>query len=257
MNTTRRDTDIAASLESPQRSSASSRLRRGGRYAVWVVCWLGWSLPLLAQSFGDWRPVQALGLQGGTATASAERPTRESDCVNPASRISLNDLFGVPEQFVLPALICRDPLTAGEHWRAIWSYFGADAASAVYPQGYVPLYANPVDDILAKLTIAVIVDGGTSQQKTYTFFPTDTDTFRTDVRIHDLNPAFPDIPSFFIIPRMAPLSPGHHTYQLLWVQSARHCDGTSTDEGRSCLPAGAYPSSVRRFDVTIPQPGVD
>ena len=94
---------------------------------------------------------------------------------------------------------------------------------AVYPQGYVPLHANPVDDVLAKTTIKVVIDGGTRRQKTYTFSPTDEDAFRTDVRIHDVNPAFPDIPSFFIIPRMAPLSPGHHTYEFIWVLSAPHC----------------------------------
>ncbi|HET7712835.1 MAG TPA: hypothetical protein VFL80_12955, partial [Thermoanaerobaculia bacterium] len=186
------------------------------------------------------------------ATASAQQPTRDNNCVHPVSRISLNELFGVPEQFVHPALICENRLTAGEHWRGLWSYFGADASDAVYPPDYVPLHANPIDDILAKVTIEVVIDGGTSHQKTYTFFPTDADTFRTDVRVHDLNPAFPDIPSFFIIPRLAPLSPGHHTYQMIWVQSAPHCDGVSTDAEISCLPAGAFPSAVRPVDVAIP-----
>lgn len=55
-----------------------------------------------------------------------------------------------------------------------------------------------------------------------------------------INPAFPDIPSFFIIPRMAPLSPGHHAYELIWVLSAPHCDGLSADEDVSCLPAGGF-----------------
>jgi hypothetical protein len=134
------------------------------------------------------------------------------------------------------------------------NYFGADASDAVYPQGYVPLHANPVDDILAKVTIKVVIDGGTSRQKTYTFSPTDEDTFRTDVRIHELNPAFPDIPSFFIMPRMAPLSPGHHTYEFIWVQSAPHCDGISADFDVSCLPAGEFPLGLRPADVSIPEP---
>jgi hypothetical protein len=183
--------------------------------------------------------------------ASAAPPTRDNNCVHPSSGISLNELFGVPEQFVGP--ICGGP-TAGEHWRPVLSYFGADASDAVYPPGYVPLYPNPVDDILAKLTIKVVIDGGTSQQKTYTFSPTDEDAFRTDVRIHDLNPAFPDIPSFFIIPRMAPLSPGHHTHELIWVLSAPHCDGLSADEDVSCLPAGEFSAFVRPADGSIPEP---
>jgi hypothetical protein len=183
--------------------------------------------------------------------ASAALPTRDNNCVHPSSGISLNELFSVPEQFVGP--ICTG-LTAGEHWRAIMSYFGAEASDAIYPQGYVPLYANPVDDILAKVTVKVVIDGGTSQHKTYTFTPPDEDTFRTDVRIHDLNPAFPDLPSFFIMPRMAPLSAGHHTYQFIWVQSAAHCDGVSTDPEVSCLPAGEFPGPLRSADVSIPEP---
>jgi hypothetical protein len=226
---------------------------------------------MLAQSFGQWGAAKDLdplhiGVNSSvddghrmeasdrrmpfSATASAQRPTRDNNCVHP-SGISLNDLFGVPEQFV-HHLICRDQLTAGEHWRPLQSYFGAEASNAVYPEGYVPLYASPVDDILAKVALQVVIDGGTSQQKTYTFFPTDADTFRTDLRIHDLNPAFPDIPSFFIIPRMAPLSPGQHTYQLIWVQSAEHCDGVSVDYSTSCLPAGAFPLRLRSVNVAVP-----
>jgi hypothetical protein len=185
--------------------------------------------------------------------ASAGRvdpPGRQgNNCVHPFSGVSLNELFDVPEQFVGP--ICTG-LTAGEHWRAIISYFGAETADAVYPPGYVPLHANPIDDVLAKTTIKVVIDGGTRQEKAYTFVPSD-EAFRLDVRIHDLNPAFPDIPSFFVIPRMAPLSPGHHTHELIWILSAQHCDGTSTDEAEACF-AGEYPVFVRTTDVAIPEP---
>jgi hypothetical protein len=181
--------------------------------------------------------------------AGAALPERDNDCVHPTSGVSFNELFGVPEQFVLP--FC-DGFTAGEHWRPATNYFGAEASDAVYPPGYVPLHASPVDDILAKVTVRVVIDGGTRQEKTYTFSPADTDAFRTDVRLHELNPAFPDIPSFFIIPRMAPLSPGHHTYELIWVQSAPHCDGISTDFDVSCLPAGEFPFVVRDADVSVP-----
>jgi hypothetical protein len=184
--------------------------------------------------------------------AGAALPARDNDCLHPTSGVSFNELFGVPEQFALP--FC-DGFTVGEHWRPAMNYFGAEASDAVYPPGYVPLHASPVDDILAKVTVKVVIDGGTRQEKTYTFSPTDTDAFRTDVRVHELNPAFPDIPSFFIIPRMAPLSPGHHTYELVWVQSAPHCDGISTDADVSCLPAGEFSVVVRSADVSIPESG--
>ena len=182
--------------------------------------------------------------------ASAAQPTRDNNCVHPSSGVSLNELFGVPEQLVNP--ICPEGLTVGEHWRPVMSYFGADASDAVYPPGYVPLHPNPVDDILAKLTIKVVIDGGTRHQKTSTFSPTDEDAFRTDVRIHDVNPAFPDIPSFFIMPRMKPLNLGHHTYDFIWVLSAPHCDGISADFDVSCLPAGEFPTGVLPVDVSTP-----
>jgi hypothetical protein len=182
-------------------------------------------------------------------SAGSGKPTRDNNCVHP-SGVSFNELFDVPEQFVNP--VCTG-LTAGEHWRPTTSYFGAETADAVYPPGYVPLHANPVDDVLAKTTIKVVIDGGTSQEQAYTFVPSD-EAFRTDVRIHDLNPAFPDLPGFFIIPRMAPLGPGHHTHELIWILSAQHCDGVTTDEAVSCLPAGEESVFVRPADVAIPEP---
>ena len=100
--------------------------------------------------------------------------------------------------------------------------------------------------------IKVVIDGGTREEKAYTFGPSD-EAFRLDVTFHDLNPAFPDIPSFFIIPRMAPLSPGHHTHERNSILSAQHCDGVTTDEAESCLPAGEFSAFVRSTDVAIPK----
>ena len=183
------------------------------------------------------------------AAGRADPPGRQTNnCVHPTSGISLNELFNAPEQFVGP--ICTG-LSAGEHWRAITNWYAAETADAVYPPGYVPLYANPIDDVLAKATIKVVVDGGTKHEKQYWFYPSD-EAFRMDVRIHDLNPAFPDMPSFFVIPRMPPLTPGHHTHQLFWVMSAEHCDGTSTDYDTACLPAGEFSAFIRATDVAKP-----
>ena len=180
----------------------------------------------------------------------AALPARDNNCPHPVSGVNLNELFGVPEQLVAA---CGGP-TVGEHWRPFVGYFGAEASDAVYPPGYVPLHASPVDDVLAKLSIKVVTDGGTRQEKTYTFAPSDEDAFRTDVTLHDINPANPDLPGFIVIPRMAPLSPGHHTAEMFWVQSAQHCDGLSTEEAESCLPAGEHALGVRSFDVSIPEP---
>ena len=180
--------------------------------------------------------------------ASGDQPSRENNCVHPVSGVNLNELFGVPEQLVYA---CGGP-TVGEYWRPFVGYFGAEASDAVYPPGYVPLHASPVDDALAKITIQVVTDGGTREEKTYSFSPSDEDAFHTDVTLHDINPANPDLPGFIVIPRMAPLSLGHHTVQLFWVLTAQHCDGLSTEEAESCLPAGANPLALRPFDVSIP-----
>jgi hypothetical protein len=192
-----------------------------------------------------------LSLTATTHPAGAALPARDNNCVHPVSGVNLNELFGVPEQLVYA---CGGP-TVGEHWRPFIGYFGAEASDAVYPPGYVPLHASPVDDVLAKTSsIKVVVDGGTRQEKTYTFTPSDEDAFRTDLTIHDINPANPDLPGFIVIPRMAPLSRGHHTSQLFWVLTAQHCDGLSTEEAESCLPAGENAASLRPFDVSISEP---
>lgn len=189
----------------------------------------------------------AASLVLAAAPASGALPTRDNNCIHP-SGVSFNELFDVPEQFVNP--VCTG-LTAGEHWRPTVGWFAAETDDAVYPPGYVPLYANPIDDALAKLMIKMVIDGGTNHEKTYLFTPDEAVAF---VRIHQLNPAFPDMPGFFLIPRMGPLSVGHHTHEMILVLSAQHCDGTTTDEAVSCLPAGEFSVFVRPTDVAIPEP---
>jgi hypothetical protein len=192
--------------------------------------------------------VVAALLAWASPATSSTRPTRDNNCVHPFSGVSLNELFGVPEQFVGP--VCPG-LTAGEHWRPIQGWFAAETEDAVYPPGYTPQLADPILDALAKLTIKMVIDGGTAQEKTYLFTPEEAVAL---VRIHQLNPAFPDMPGFFLLPRMDPLSPGHHTQEMILVFSAQHCDGVSTDESVSCLPAGETSAWVRPADVAIPEP---
>ena len=183
--------------------------------------------------------------------AGGEAPTRVNNCIHPTSGVSFNELFDVPEQIINP--VCSG-LTAGEHWRPTSVYTGAAAADAVYPPGYTPRYAAPVDDLLSKLTIKIVVDGGTRTEKTSTFSA--AEAMRTDVRLVELNPAAPDLETAFAMPRMSPLSAGHHTYDILWIVSAPHCDGLSTNEAESCWPASGVISAygVRSLDVAIPEP---
>ncbi len=182
--------------------------------------------------------------------ASAERVDppghQANDCVHP-SGVSFNELFAVPEQFW--NRFCND-LSAGEHWRPTGAWVFAEGADAIYPPGYVPLAADPLDDFLAKVTIKMVIDGGTNREKTYLFSP--AEAVRTDVRLAQLNPRFPDLPTAFMMPRMVPLSRGHHTHELIVVLVAKHCDGLTDDES-SCAPAGEYSYSVRATDVATPE----
>jgi hypothetical protein len=193
--------------------------------------------------------IATLALAALAAPAAAgQRPTRDNNCIHP-SGVNINEVLGVPEQLAHP--VCPG-LTAGEHWRAVAIYTGAEAVDAIYPPGYTPLHAEPVDDFLSKLTIKVVVDGGTPWEMTYTFSA--AEAARTDVRLHQINPALPDLPTAFVIPRMKPLSVGHHTHEMFLVMSALHCDGLSTVEAESCFPgAGEFSAfGVRDTDVAVP-----
>jgi len=192
--------------------------------------------------------VVVMSLTVASPATSSTKPTRDNSCVHPTSGVNANELFDVPEQIVGP--ICPG-FTAGEHWRPILGWFAAEAEDAVYPADYVPAYPDPIADALSKLTIKMVVDGGTSQEKSYLFTAEEAVVM---VRIHQLNPAFPDLPGFFIIPRMQPLSAGHHTQEMILMISAPHCDGTSTDPSVSCLPAGEFSAFVRSADAAAPEP---
>ena len=125
---------------------------------------------------------------------------------------------------------------------------------SVYPAGYVPLRPLPIEDFVAKLTVRVVTDGGTHQQKTYVFSP--AEAVRTDITLDQLDPDDPDAAQLALsvtMPRMKPLSVGTHTYEVTWVLSAQHCDGYSTVVEESCLPAGELPIDGGPLTVTTPR----
>ena len=121
---------------------------------------------------------------------------------------------------------------------------------SVYPAGYVPLRPLPVEDFVAKLTVKVVMDGGTSQQKTYVFSP--AAAVRTAVTLDQLEPGSPPLPMAVTMPRMKPLSVGAHTYEVTWVLSAQHCDGLGAVVEENCLPAGETPIDGGSLTVTTP-----
>lgn len=157
-------------------------------------------------------------------------------CIN-ASDVDLNDLYGASEQFRV--FECR-VTSAGEHWiRPIWwiTNFQADS---VYPAGYVPAQAAPVDDFVSKLTaVEVVIDGGTRRERKFVF--DGSAIVRTDIHAEQVEPGAwgAPYPMASILALLPPLSVGEHFLEAFVVLSAEHCDGFTTDPDFSCIPAGA------------------
>ncbi len=198
--------------------------------------------------------VVAASLAVGVGGASADRvdPPGHQDANHCFwfSGADLNELFSVPDQF--HHFLCTE-LSVGEHWRPFVSWITDDGVDSVYPAGYVPLRPLPIQDFLAKLTVRVVTDGGTHQQKAYVFSP--AEAVRTDIALAQLDPDDPDAPQLAMVitmPRMKPLSVGAHSYEVTWVLSAQHCDGYSTVVEESCLPAGELPIDGGPLTVTTP-----
>jgi len=174
----------------------------------------------------------------GDASAGRIDPPGHSDgnhCLNEFD-VDLNELYGVAEQF--RNRDCQ-VVSAGEHWvigPLVWIV--NTGAGIVYPSGYTPSEPEPIDDFTSKLSIRVVVDGGTTRERVRVFSP--GEAVRTDINILQLEPGAWDgpYPMASMMPRMRPVSVGDHTFQVFIELSAEHCDGFFTDPDLSCLPAG-------------------
>lgn len=215
------------------RSTVRGHPRRGVRALVALGALLAASL--------------AVGV-GGASAGRIDPPGHQdaNHCVTDFG-VDLNALFGVPEQF--RNAFCRE-LSAGEYWRPFAFWVTDDGVDSVYPAGYVPLNPMPLVDFVAKLTVKVVIDGGTTQEKTYVFSP--DQAVRTDITADKLESGFPPLPMAVTMPRMQPLGVGEHTLELFWVLSAQHCDGLAPVVEENCLPAGDLSFGVRPVTVTPP-----
>jgi hypothetical protein len=191
-------------------------------------------------------------LAGGEASAGRPDPPGHTDanhCVNRFD-VDYNLLYGVSDQF--RTFECR-VVSAGERWVPLMTWITNDI-NLVYPQGYVPSLPAPSDDFLAKLVeVKVVVDGGTSLERTYLFDP--SDIVRTDINAEDVNPGAwgRAYPMASILPIMPPEVVGDHTFEPFLVLSAEHCDGFGTDPELQCLPAGEVSFGLRPLSITPPE----
>lgn len=199
--------------------------------------------------------VLAMSFAFGVRSASAGRidPPGHDDanhCINELG-VDFNELYGISDQFRNRP--CQ-AVSAGEHWvigPLVWIVnFGSDS---VYPDGYVASQPEPIDDFASKLvSIKVVIDGGTQQERVHVFSP--SEALRTDIDIDQLDPGVwgAPYPVASMMPRMRPLSVGDHTFQVFVRLGAEHCDGFSTDPELSCLP-GVLPSMDGEFAFSPPR----
>ena len=191
----------------------------------------------------------SLAFGAGTASAGRDDPPGNPDanhCVNQFG-VDLNELYGISDQF--RNRDCQ-AVTAGEHWvLGPFVWIVDDGVGSLYPDGYVPVSPNPIDDFAAKLVaVKVVVDG-----KTQVFSP--SEVLRTDINIEQLEPgSFGEpFPMASMLPRLHPVGVGEHTFQPFVVLSAMHCDGFAPDPDHNCLPAGEIPFAPPRV-VTVTTP---
>ena len=154
-------------------------------------------------------------------TASAG--TRDGNhCIFPPDG-DFNEAYGITEALVW---YCGTEIGSGQDWRTNMGWGMADKYT-VKPKGFVPGGATPLDDFLAKFVgVRIVVDPGTSQQRTYVF----TDTSKLYVEA-------PGLVMSFGMGVMAPLAVGHHALESYWTMSGVHCDGFAK-KLEDCLPAG-------------------
>lgn len=124
----------------------------------------------------------------------------------------------------------------------------------MYPDGYAPSRLAPIDDFLAKLVaVKVVIDGGTSQERTHILDP--SEMVRTDIHAEEVNPGAwgSPYPMASLLPSMPAVSVGEHTFEPILVLSAQHCDGLGSDADLQCFPAGETSFGVRPISITTPE----
>ncbi len=147
---------------------------------------------------------------GAAAPGATSAGTSDGNhCIFPDGT-DFNEIWGVSEAVVW--FFC-DEIGTGQDWR-VGMGWGMEATFKKVPKSFVPAGATPVEDFLAKFAgIKVIVDPGTSGERTYTF----TDTSKLLVNGSLVNGV--------TMGTMDPLNPGEHAVEAYWTMSGLHCDG--------------------------------
>jgi hypothetical protein len=203
------------------------------------------TLPFLLPACADDRPpVESLaleargGLPGGGPGFDPAGETGDNHCV--VDGIDLNAALGISEAILIIGL-CED-VSVGEFYVPFATWFtnqegGAEDTPVVYPAGYTPSAAGPIDDFLSKVVAMRYVVG----DKTYVV-PGAGSAVQTTVGTLWGDGFFPEswssFPAVVFAPRLPPLRPGSHEIDVFIELAERHCDGLGDDDLWNCIPAG-------------------
>ena len=204
----------------------------------------------------------ALGVVATPALAQAAPNGAASEgnqCLTPfggaagGELLDLNALFDRTEQFIHPRW-CPE-VDAGEWWivgRGCLALWTTNSEHANYPAGYVPRAATPMEDFLSKVTVKVVVDPGTDQERIYLHRYT-KDPSIADVRLERELGGSADLPIASLLPVNPPQPIGTHVAEVYVVMSADHWDGLGTDPGFNLFPAGEHLITANNRFETVPR----
>jgi hypothetical protein len=164
-------------------------------------------------------------------------------CVEP-NGMTLKQQYGYSVAIVTPA--CTQ-IQAGQRWAPSVPWI-IDSRFEQMPSGFQTDYATPEDDLRGKLqSIDVVVDPGSAYQSNRSY-PADNKMWVGEL------PDAPGLPAVDSadLGSLDPLPVGPHSVAVYWNFTAQHCDGFSTSQGNSCLPAGR--TLVKQVNFTVVDP---
>ncbi len=163
-------------------------------------------------------------------------------CVAPNG---LKQLYGYSVSVV--SLDCNR-IGPSERWSASVPWI-MNSSFAQKPTGFATDFATPLDDFRGKLrAIEYVVDPGSAYHPNRSF-PGDNKIWVGALPEAAGSPAV----NTATLGSLDPLPVGRHSVDVYWDLRGPHCDGFTSDQGTSCLPAGR--TLVRRiaFEVVAPQ----
>lgn len=174
-----------------------------------------------------------VGLRDEPGRECFDDVTITRSCVTPGGT-DINQLHGIKERIIGPPACLK--AFAKERWVQVTAPWitAKNPHKAVYPKGYKPERAHPIDDFNAKFVYArYVIDIDTPRERSFTFGK--NAVLRSGLHTRK---GFPY--SVTISPSFKPERVGRHTTLVYFKLREEHCDGLGTDRVVNCLPAGEF-----------------